>query len=342
MSYHFIRPTAAQWDVFVRAHPDAHLLQLSLWGQHQSQFGWTHQIFAVADPNGQIAAGALVLYRSLAARLGKRAYIPAGPLFSTDDAANHVLWQSLRRCGASFVKIEPCNWYRLRPDLPERLASAGLRQSAETIQPPRTIVIDLAGAEEEILKRMNQSTRYKARLAPKKEVDLRIGTQADLESFAALMQITGERDEFHTRPAAYYAAAWELFHATGECVLIMASYAGKDLAGAMIFRCGENAYYLYGASSNEERQRMATYAVQWEGIRWAKQHGALRYDMWGVPDADESALEESFEARDDGLWGVYKFKRGFGGQVRRSVGAWDLVNNRAIYTLYNWYLRRGK
>jgi lipid II:glycine glycyltransferase (peptidoglycan interpeptide bridge formation enzyme) len=194
---------------------------------------------------------------------------------------------------------------------------------------------------------MNSSTRYKCRLGPKKAVTVREGTAADLPSFAALMQVTGARDEFHTRSAEYYAAAYAQFAPSGRCALLIASYTSEDgarhdLAAVMVVLCNGQAVYLYGASSNEERDRMPTYIVQWEAIRWAKARGARWYDMWGVPDEDEATLEAEFQKRGDGLWGVYGFKRGFGGQVRRSSGAWDLVNNPALYALYRAYLaRRG-
>jgi len=79
---------------------------------------------------------------------------------------------------------------------------------------------------------------------------------------------------------------------------------------------------------------MASYGVQWAAIQWAKARGCKYYDMWGIPDEEETALEAQFETRDDGLWGVYGFKRGWGGRVVRSVGAWDRVYNPLIYSAY--------
>ncbi len=49
---------------------------------------------------------------------------------------------------------------------------------------------------------------------------------------------------------------------------------------------------------------------------------------------------DRFEGREDGLWGVYRFKRGFGGQIRRTVGPVDRVYNRLVYRLYQ--RRRGQ
>ena len=75
---------------------------------------------------------------------------------------------------------------------------------------------------------------------------------------------------------------------------------------------------------------MPAYAVQWAAIRWAKTRGCTTYDLWGIPDADEATLEAEFSERSEGLWGVYRFKRGFGGDIVRYVGMWE----RALNPLY--------
>jgi lipid II:glycine glycyltransferase (peptidoglycan interpeptide bridge formation enzyme) len=96
------------------------------------------------------------------------------------------------------------------------------------------------------------------------------------------------------------------------------------------------AYYLYGASTDEERNRMPTYLLQWEAMKWAKSLGCETYDLWGIPDEDEETLEANFEKRQDGLWGVYRFKRGFGGELKHAVQALDRVYNPLLYKLYLW------
>ena len=129
--------------------------------------------------------------------------------------------------------------------------------------------------------------------------------------------------------------SFEIF-APDNAALWLAEYEGRPLAGVMVFASGHSAAYLYGASSDEERQRMPAYAAQWAGMRWAKGRGCATYDMWGVPDADEAELEANFTERQDGLWPVYRFKRGFGGEVRRTVGAADRVYNQMLHRLYAW------
>lgn len=335
--------TADRWDAFVGAHPDGHLLQMADWGRFKAEFGWAAQIVALCDDQDRIVCGAQLLFRRLHPRQPGAlplsiAYLPAGPLFGDPDT-DATLWQAIDRAawrrGALWLKVEPCDWYRPRPGLADRLRASGLRPGQQSIQPPRTIVLDLTGSEADLLARMNQSTRYKAKLGPKKAIAVRCGTAADVDSFNALMAVTGARDSFGVHDPDYYRRAFAYFSEGDRCALLLASYEGQDLAGVMVFRQGQQAYYLYGASSNAERNRMPTFIAQWAAIRWARDHDALYYDMWGIPDADESQLEAQFETRSDGLWGVYGFKRGWGGSVVRSVGPWDRVYNRPAYALYH-------
>lgn len=87
---------------------------------------------------------------------------------------------------------------------------------------------------------------------------------------------------------------------------------------------------------------MPAYPLQLEAMKWAKSAGCETYDLWGIPDEEEETLETEFETRNDGLWGVYRFKRGFGGKIMRSASAWEKIYQPALYNLYTWYQgRRG-
>ncbi|MCL4238353.1 MAG: peptidoglycan bridge formation glycyltransferase FemA/FemB family protein [Anaerolineae bacterium] len=339
MTLHPLTPDPVAWDAFVAAHPRAHLLQLSAWGALKAAFGWTPARVALADDAGTLVAGAQMLLRPLPLRLGTLAYIPAGPLLDWADAAQaRALFNALdaeaRQRGAILLKIEP----GLGLDDAD-FARCGLRPSPQTIQPPRTIVLDLDGDDEAILARMNQGTRRNIRKSARFEVAIRQGTRADIARFNALLAETGARDEFGVHAPDYYQRAYDLFAPAGRAALILGGYGGQDLAAVMVFRLGAWAWYFYGASSGRERQRMASYGVQWAGIQWARAGGARWYDLYGVPDADPQQLEAQFEARSDGLWGVYRFKRGWGGQVVRGAGAWDRVYRPASYAAYRLAVR---
>ena len=108
----------------------------------------------------------------------------------------------------------------------------------------------------------------------------------------------------------------------------------------MAFTQGWRAWYFYGASADQRRELMAPYLLQWEAMRWARLRGCTEYDLWGIPDASEVELEAQFAARTDGLWGVYRFKRGFGGRICRAAGPWDRVYHPTMYRAVNWMMNR--
>ncbi len=349
ITLHAFKPAPERWDAFAAAHPQAHILQTPDWGCLKATFGWRADRIALADANGAVCAGAQILYRRLPFRLGTLAYIPKGPLTPPDwwDGESELmagLWQIIHRDaqqhGARWLKVEAP--FEESEAIGAALRAAGFRPSAQNVQPPRTMLLDISGDEETILAAMKQKTRYNIRLSAKKEVAVREGTRADLASFNAMMQITGGRDGFGVHAPNYYERAYDLFAPPGRAALLIASYDGRDLAGVMVFALGKTAWYFYGASTDQERQRMPAYATQWEAIRWAKARGCTVYDLWGVPDADEATLEAEFEARRGDLWGVYRFKRGFGGRVVRQMPAWDYVYNPPVYALYRLFLRLAR
>ena len=337
----------AEWDTFVAAHPHGSLLQTTNWARLKSRFGWSSQRVWLRQ-DGRLVAGAQVLFRSVALGVVKLGYIPHGPLVNwSDDEQLTVLFNQIDQAaygrGAGLLKLEPRLWLdEMSPDEWQALYRRhGCVPSPDTIQPPRTVVIDLRPTEEEILAAMKQKTRYNIRLAEKKGVTVRLGTAADLSGFNRLMQATGARDRFGIHQPEYYRSAFEIF-APDNAALWLAEYEGRPLAGVMVFAAGASAAYLYGASSDEERQRMPAYAAQWAAMRWAKARGCTTYDLWGVPDAEEEELEAGFAERQDGLWPVYRFKRGFGGEVKRTVGAADRVYNNLLHRLYAWQRGRGR
>ncbi len=313
----------AEWNQYLQKHPNAHLLQTGEWGELKSAFGWK----PVRIVSG--AAGAQILFRKLP--LGFTiGYIPK-PVFSNQSDSNQ-LWREVdficKQNRTVFLKIEPDLWADQKPDT----WNLELDTSPHNIQPPRTLIVDIKGSEEEILARMKQKTRYNIRLAEKKGVTVRAWDE--IESFHKMMLLTGGRDGFGVHSREYYRRAYELLHPKQMGELLLAEYEGKPLAALFVARNGRRAYYLYGASTDEERNRMPTYLLQWEAMQWAKRRGCEEYDLWGVPDEEETALEANFEKRHDGLWGVYRFKRGFGGELKRAAQALDRVYNPLLYWAY--------
>ena len=329
-----LRPTAAEWDQFVQGQARAHLLQLAAWGALKSQFGWDTQIIALTD-GGEIVAGASVLLKNLPFGIGKMAYLPRGP-YVTDERHYALLWQAIRSLTrAAFLKVEAGQFQeRAMPDFP----AMGLVPSPQTIQPNNTVRIDISDDDEIILKRMNQGTRRKIRKSLKANVDFIHGSREDLADFNHLIQLTGERNEFGVHSLEYYTRVFDLF-IPEHGAMLLAKRNGKSLGAVMIFALGSTAWYFYGASSREDSNLYANHGLQWRAIQWAKARGCVCYDMWGIPDHDHETLEAQFQQRSDGLWGVYGFKRGWGGRICRTAGTWDLAFNPLVYAAYRMALR---
>jgi lipid II:glycine glycyltransferase (peptidoglycan interpeptide bridge formation enzyme) len=319
------------WNQFISNHSDAHLLQMGEWGELKNNFGWKPVRLVLAQhPVGNNEVGAQILFRRLPLGL-TLGYMPK-PVFSGQwSVVSDQFWKEVdsvcKKNRAVFLKVEPDSWteeFILHP--------SSFILSKHNIQPPRTVVISINDTEEQILARMKPKCRYNIRLAEKKGITVRVW--GDIPAFHEMMTVTGGRDKFGVHSQEYYQRAYELFHPKGTCELLVAEFEGKPLASLMVFANGKRAWYVYGASNDQERNRMPTYLLQWEAIRWAKARGCDEYDLWGVPDENEETLESQFESRHDGLWGVYRFKRGFGGEVKRAAQALDRVYNPLLYWLY--------
>jgi peptidoglycan pentaglycine glycine transferase (the first glycine) len=315
----------ARWKEYLQGHPQSHFLQTGEWGELKARYGWQVVRLVVG------LSGAQVLFRRLPLGL-QLAYIPkVGPEQLRGDASEQ-LWVEVealcRARRAIACKLESDQW-----DSPSAVPNPkGFAISPHSIQPRRTIVVDLQPDEETILGRMKQKCRYNIHLAQKKGVCVRPWN--DIPAFHAMLQASAQRDGFAVHSLAYYVDAYALLNPSGTCEVLMAECEGEPLATLMVFARGSRAWYVYGGSTELQREKMPNYLLQWEAMRWARERGCTEYDLWGVPDHEEGALEAGFSERSDGLWGVYRFKRGFGGEVRRAVPSVDKAFDPLFYRLY--------
>jgi len=353
----------AEWNQQIKDLPGAHALQTWQWGQVKSKFGWQPHPLLWRDDADEVTAAALVLQRTIslggfAMRLSVM-YVPRGPLldWSKESLVEQVL-NDLRdfakKKGAIFIKIDP--------DLPvgfgvpgeeeasanstgvavrDKLKHAGWRFSDEQIQFKNTVIIDLTEDKEAMLMRMKSKTRYNIRLAKRRNVSVRSGGVQDIPLLYKMYAHTSLRDDFLIRSEVYYNAVWETFFKADLAEPLIAEVEDKPVGAVVIFRFGGRAWYFHGMSLDEHREKMFNYQLQWEAMVHSKAAGCYAYDMWGAPDEFN---------KDDPLWGVYRFKDGFGGQVVRTLGAWDYPVRPLMYRLYSqilprilgWMRRRGK
>ncbi|KAF0107038.1 MAG: FemAB family protein [Anaerolineaceae bacterium] len=357
---------STSWDRLIGSLPNPHLLQTWEWAQVKAKFGWQPTPFVWHSQPSQDSpvAAAMVLKRAIpVGGFAKKMcvlYVPKGPLMDWNDAGlrSRVLddLQSLaKRQGAVFVKIDPDvalgtgvpgsgdesrddGGQAVRSDLERR----GWIFSQDQIQFRNTVLLDLSPSEDEMLARMKQKTRYNVRLAEKKGVTVRVGTLTDLPLLYKMYAETSARDGFVIRGETYYQTVWQTFMSNAgglessqvptfepsnfpTCEPLIAEVDGQPVAAIFLFYFAGRAYYLYGMSREAHREKMPNHLLQWEAMRRAKAAGCAVYDLWGAPDEfDES----------DGMWGVFRFKEGLGGQVVRTLGAWDFTPSPMLYKLY--------
>jgi lipid II:glycine glycyltransferase (peptidoglycan interpeptide bridge formation enzyme) len=272
----------------------------------------------------------------------------------------NALSGKLADIASELKKILPPACAFIRFDLPQyRLGSQPqslalpFRKSCVDVQPPDTVYVDLRPREDEILSAMKPKWRYNVKLAEKKGVSVEAvdatvagvpELDAALDEFYDLYRETSERDKIALHGKGYYRALFSAAQAdpgAPRVRLYFARSAGKVLAAIVTLFGREEAVYLYGASSNESRNLMPAYALQWRAMRDAKSAGCSGYDLFGVPPSDDPSHP---------MHGLYRFKTGFGGLVLHRLGCHDYPLRKGAYALFSlaerarafWFKRVAK
>ncbi|MDD5527894.1 MAG: peptidoglycan bridge formation glycyltransferase FemA/FemB family protein [Patescibacteria group bacterium] len=320
---------------FVSAQEHAEFLQSWEWGEFQEKVEGKVIRIGVEE-NGELIAAATLVKKSLPGDRVRRSlgvgginyfYCPRGPIINFQSSIFNLQFflDEIKKIAdkedAIFLRFEP-------KQIEIRNTKYEIRKSLD-IQPSKTIVLDLSKSEEELLSAMHQKTRYNIRLAEKKGVKISEAPGNSFEEFWNLMKKTSGRDGFTSHDKDYYEKLlqtapenFKLFfafvrHSLGESG---DKYEDKILCAGIFAFFGDTATYLFGASSDENREVMAPYLLQWELIRRAKAGGYKFYDFFGI---------------DEKKWpGVTRFKRGFGGQEINYPGTFDVVYNRINYGIY--------
>ncbi|MBX3065365.1 MAG: peptidoglycan bridge formation glycyltransferase FemA/FemB family protein [Anaerolineae bacterium] len=343
-----VNPT--QWNDLIRPLPGAHILQTADWGAFkQRQTGWQPDHLAFYSDTNVLVGAAMLLTR----RIGPFAvmYTPKGPILDyADSATATAILDQLERLARQRRAI----WLKIDADVPvgigepnsaeaqdrkvgqkllALLRSRGWQFSDSQVQFRNTIQIDLTQSEDQLLAQMGQGKRRKVRYGPRHGVTVRSGTIDDLPLLHKLYAETGKRDGFITRPYDYYVDEWGTLIKAGMAHPLIAEVNGQAVAHVILFHFGRVCWYFTGASVSdpELRRLMPTDLLQWEGMKWAKAQGYSIYDMYGAP----STFDPS-----DPMWGVYEFKRDFGGTLVRTIGAWDYAPSKLMYTLYTRLMPR--
>lgn len=329
----------SSWNQFILHHPEGNLLQSWSWGEFQQALGNSIWRLQVVGDNNEVIAQLLAIKLSLG--FGKFIiYTPREVLINTTAPIQHqqqameLIVKKIKELG----KGEKAILWRTDPPLKVSDTTAlslyktfGFIRSKKSVQPSTNWVIDITAGTNNLLTAMKPKTRYNIHLAEKKGI--RIVTSRNIEDiriFNQLNKATAVRDGFIPHSDNYYKKQLEILGKAGGLELLVAYLDQAPVAAVLISFFGNKATYLHGASSNEHREAMATYAIQWAAINTAQTKGCATYDLGGV-DLNN----------DHPAWaGITRFKQGFGGRAVEYVGSLELPISPLWYRVYK--ILRGK
>ena len=291
--------------------PAQHFLQSRFWAEFKKEQGWSYQQYEV-HAAGTRSFLLTVLLRQLSP-FGFLAYIPMGPSILTDY--NSQLPETAEKRKLFLVNLAE----KLVPLLPTYVFL--IRFDPQPL--------------DALLAQCKPKWRYNIRLAEKKGVQVRCfpGSQAEdvIPIFYRLYRETAARDGIAIHSENYYHSLCRLAVDPAfdtERILIsiyIAYFEEKPLAAIITLFSPSGAIYLYGASSNEHRNLMPAYLLQWQAIQDAQKYGCPSYDFYGIPPTDDSHHP---------MYGLYRFKTGFGGTIIHRVGTLDIPVRGFRYRLY--------
>ena len=312
-----------RWNDFVAASPYGSFLQSWEWGEFQKSQDRKIFRLMILDKN-QILGVVLLIKHPLF--LGRSyLYAPFGPVLNIRNLkfqVGNLLLKTIKKIAkkekAVFLRFEP------RDNRDEKLSNEFIR--TQDIQPSRTQILDLRQSPDELLAQMHPKTRYNIQLSARRGVKVRESQDSkDAKIFYKLAKETGERNQFKIYPFDYYKNMVKILGQADMLKIFIAEYGQKSIAAIIVIFSGINAVYTHGASSDSDRNLMASHLLQWKAILESMKRDCEFYDFWGVSPADE----------EDHPWaGISRFKRGFSGTEVKYMGCYDLPYQKIFYKTY--------
>jgi hypothetical protein len=301
--------SAAQWEAAIGDFDGVSQEQLFTFARAR----WPHVALepVLIAAGGVVIGGCLVMIQRLPLGLASVAIAKWGPFLKTEDG------DALGRYGLMVEALvaEYANRRRMMlsllplPALGERndefefLLSRGFRRGAQMAWNDRYIV-RLDQSDDAQRKGFSQNWRRQLGKAEKAGLGFERATPDRLPEFAALYDRMVDRKGFEDR-SAYQATISALMAMESDALrpeLFFVSEGGEVIAGAIIFKAGDRAVYLYGATQDRALPLRAGYFLHWHIIGWLKQNTRARwYDLGGT----------------DGFQGLHQFKSGMVGDTGR-------------------------
>lgn len=182
----------------------------------------------------------------------------------------------------------------------DHLIARGFRPSSGLPFPDRYFV-NLAIDAVEQRASLDQKWRYHLKRSEKAGLAFEHAGPDALPEFDRLYRAMLDRKRFADHSAyETVPALMAMRHESLRPALFFVRHDGKAVAGALIFTAGEEAVYLYGATTDAALSSRAGYFLHWHIIQWLREHTTARwYDLGGT----------------DGFSGLHQFKKGLVGSA---------------------------
>jgi len=327
-----------QWNNFLTSQPRGHLLQSYEWGELNTYLGGRIYRLGALD-DGRMVGALMVSVAQVplpVSLLGIRFNWLYGTRGPTVEHPDSPALTALIEYAHSIARKEHAVVLRLEPNIadddPEMDAwiaayrALGFQINPTAVHGRRSWVLDIRPPAEELLSNFKMTWRQNVRSAERKGVIIRAAdNDADFDAYYELLKVTSERDAFFIHNKDYHREIMHHFAGKGDAVLYLAEHEGEAIAAKMLIRFGDWCWDMFGASSNSKRNLKPTYLLQYRCIQWAKSRGCSYFDFRTIPEILEPGEE---------MWGVYEYKKGFGGFSRLNIPTQDYVYRPLIYNAW--------
>ena len=179
------------------------------------------------------------------------------------------------------------------------LRQRGFKRGSTLLYPNRYMV-KLRLSDEEQRKSFHQSWRRHLNKADKAGLEFWRAEAGEIDAFKTLYASMTERKQFPDHSAYETLDALMALDEPLRPELFFVRHAGETVAGALVFKAGQRAVYLYGATNDRALPLKAGYYLHWQVIRWLRDHTRAEwYDLGGT----------------DGFQGLHQFKTGMVGEA---------------------------
>jgi len=218
---------------------------------------------------------------------------------------------------------------------------------AKEVQARWSFYLDVSKSEESINKNMNNRCKRCLKKASKYPLVIKEVDECCIKDLKMIMEHTCQRHKCADRSLDYYKNIRDIFKDNAKLLVV---YLDRDkyldmcksdklydeikkenkryipISTGVFLIDRKCVHYVYGGTIKSYMHFMASYELQYFMIKFAKDNKKSIYDFGGISGNFDKNSQD---------YGIYEFKRGFGGRVIEYIGEFDLVVDKFYFHLYN-------